>query len=520
MGQPVISSEDRARRVRRSREWIFLQSVARVSPMMRNGTQSKHGEGTPVMPEPLTARRGLLAGATVVFGVFLCLIFLRMSSDTDAYMYHLYARTARTEGLASLYRTYWVEYPPLAVGLMLAAEELGDRLTVPSLLTRYNVYKNPNATFLRFKLAYRLLLAGWTLAAWGLFLILLRRVFGQESVGEWTERMLAFALGLWPLGYFLLDRLDMALSSLILLAVALLLGRQRSLWSLAALAAAIAFKFVPIALVPVWLAVTAPDSFRRPGRLLAHVLSQGAVLAGFLLLFAAPSWLLAGDRSLSFLTFHRVRGIEFQSNYAAVLTLLRHGGYPVQTVPGIGSVELHCSAAPFVGGLAVALIGAGLLLGAVELLRARTRRPVGAGQTDDRLILGHVFGALLVFVLFNKVFSAQYLLWLVPLAALVPLRGTRRRLFQLGFLGVAYLTLSICQPQHFADLLGQPLPTTPPSLTGASPFGTGLLLLRFLLLAALTGLLAVDLFHRARPPQTISAGLSQEPPSTDRGHAA
>jgi hypothetical protein len=105
---------------------------------------------------------------------------------------------------------------------------------------------------------------------------------------------------------------------------------------------------------------------------------------------------------------------------------------------------------------------------------------------------------LLAFVLFNKTFSPQYVLWLAPLVAVVPLAGRPRRIFQLGFIGVCYLTMLIF-PRFSGEVIGElrPLPSHPAASTGASVFGTGLLLARLLLLVFLVATLAVNLIGRA-----------------------
>ena len=51
------------------------------------------------------------------------------------------------------------------------------------------------------------------------------------------ERVLVFGLCLWTLGYVLLDRLDIGLTCLMMLATLLLLSRRHYAWSLAVLAA-------------------------------------------------------------------------------------------------------------------------------------------------------------------------------------------------------------------------------------------------------------------------------------------
>ncbi len=448
---------------------------------------------------PGISRRRLVWGATALFAAFVAGVFLWMSCPCDLDWYHLYGRTARDSSLAGLYQAHNVEYPPLAIGLIVATEELAVRVPDPGLLARFNVYNHPSGDFRRFKLVYRLLMAGCTLATWGMVVALLRRHFGHELPREWLERLLVFALSLWPLGYVLLDRLDIGLTCLTLLATLLLLSRRHWAWSLAVLAAAINFKFVPVGLVPAWLLASLPGcTLGGWGRLVAGCGIRAVVLGSFLMAFTLPMFWFAGPECLNYFTYHAERGIEFQSNYAGVLTLLRHLDYPVQTISRWGSAVLECSAAPLLRQLSAGLVAGSLLAGALVLLVTRSRQAeLGAMPADPPLVLGHLLWALLVFVLFNKTFSPQYILWLVPLVALVPLAGWRRRCFQLGFLGVACLTMLI-YPRWMEEVVGTyPSASDHSWSTGATPLGTSLLLGRALLLLLLTAGLGRELLRRA-----------------------
>jgi hypothetical protein len=463
-------------------------------------------------------RTGLLTAATALFVVFISAVFLFMACPCALDVYQRYARIARGESLVRLYETCNVEYPPLAVELFVVMDQLAARASVPAFLSSIKTYQQESADSLPFKLVWRLAMVACTFVTWAVIIVLLYKNFQHESTGEWAERLLAFGLALWPLGYVMLDRLDMGLSCLIMLALVLLLNRKHFAGSLAFLAAAVALKVVPLALVPIWLITSQPGSnicnmasVRGLGRFVIACLVRSAIFTGMLAVFVAPTWLLVGKSCLSFFSYHKARGIELESNYAAILTLLKHVGYTVRTRSGWGSTDLHCSVAPLLSQLSAVLVTSFLALGALVLLASVARRGSSmssstVANTDSTLILGHVLWALLVFVLFNKTFSPQYVVWLVPLAAVVPLQGLRRRLFQLGFLGVAFTTMLIF-PRCFSSIRGIPLPTDPTESTGASIFGTGLLLFRLLLLLLLAASLTSYLLRCAWRPQAVENNL-------------
>jgi hypothetical protein len=112
------------------------------------------------------------------------------------------------------------------------------------------------------------------------------------------------------------------------------------------------------------------------------------------------------------------------------------------------------------------------------------------------------------FVATNKVFSPQYLLWLLPLAALVPFQGRPRRAFLAGFLLVCVLSTALMPFLLVLDLLD-------PTSVGAAPVFRPpttrfvvVLLLRNLLFLALTAALAFHLARRMRSGATPGGDVS------------
>jgi hypothetical protein len=431
-------------------------------------------------------------------------LFLLCSADCDLYLYREYARLWRASSLRGLYETRAVEYPPAAVGLVLAADELAAHLPDRTPLERFKVYRVP-PDLARYKAAFRLLAAGATIGAFLTLAGLVRRCYPHETPRDRLERLAAFGLALVPLGPVLFDRLDIFLALLILVALRLLVGGHHYAWSFAALGLATAFKVIPAALAPVWVLASLPVTAWAGGvcRLLAAAGWRSAVLVALTSAWFLPSCLVGGPQCLAFFAYHRERGIEYESSYAAALAVLRHCGYPSHVSAGFGSGEVMSTLSPLLTRIAPGLT-AGLLLGAAGLLATAVARSAGgrrpgaaAARENAPLVAGHVLLAMMLVVLTNKVWSPQYLLWLAPLAALVPSGRRGRRAFSAGFLAVCGLTYLIF-PASVADVLGAPLPVGPGHHAGPTSFGTALLVSRTLLLGGLTSVLGIALVRRAR----------------------
>lgn len=194
----------------------------------------------------------------------------------------------------------------------------------------------------------------------------------------WDAMMIAIAPAIWTAGLINWDALVVALTSLALLAWA----RRRPVWTGVWLGLAIAAKLYPVLLL-VPLAVLC----LRTSRLRAFWITAGATAASWL---AAnlPVYLATPDGWLNFWTFNVERGGDLGS---------------IWYVLGLADVELGS-----VSRLVAALMVAGTLAISGMLLLA-PRRP--------RLAQG-VFLMVALFLMVNKVYSPQYVLWLLPLLVL------------------------------------------------------------------------------------------------------
>ncbi len=460
-------------------------------------------------------RRNSTIGVCLVFLTFETWIFLYRSKDWDLYIYQRYAHCYRESSLETLYSQHAVEYPPVAVLLMLATDALAERLPDCSTLGRgFREYQR-SGPFANFKFVYRLEMAAATLATCWLLVSLVRRCLPHEAATDQWERLLVFALSLGILSHSVFDRLDALLAALMLLALALLLGRRHFVWSFLVLALATAYKVAPAVLVPLWVLGSLPlGALVRRGRggnwcrLLATAGARGILLAALTLACFLPFYLLAGPRCLAFFTYHRDRGIEYGSTYAALLGVLhRFTHLETTTHASYGSADVRSSLSPSLTLLAPVLTGL-LVLGAALFWfrsgqRAAAARPNHSGapvllaHACPAEFTAHVLLVLMIFLATNKVFSPQFVLWLTPFVPLVPLAGWPRRLFQVGFLGLCLVTY-LLNPHWMSEVLGKRLPTDSMTFTGPSALGVALLVSRTVLLLGLIGGLTAHLVQRFR----------------------
>jgi hypothetical protein len=233
-------------------------------------------------------------------------------------------------------------------------------------------------------------------------------------------------------------------------------------------------KLFPIAVAPAlavaWLA---PRDNRRLVRFgLATVLT---VVIGML-----PFLAMAGTDALASLGYQARRGLEVESIGAGVVLLdglVR--GQPVETASPFKAVEVFGPLARIWLGLLPAMTLAAFGALAVAAWR-RVRFDVEAiGRVEPETLTNLAGASVMVLLLTSKIFSIQYVVWLVPFAALFA--GRR---FWLAAVMVA-LTMPI-HPFLFAGLVSQaPLPIL-------------VLNLRNGLLVVLTVWMLADLWRQAR----------------------
>jgi hypothetical protein len=389
-------------------------------------------------------------------------------------------------GRAMLAEYRQVEYPPLAVLWM--ALPGGDP-----------------ASYIRTYMWFMVIL---DVAVLLLVIWLVQRLFPEESAFEKCQRWLVYVVCSWPLYGVLYTRLDLGVAVLVTAALALLVSRRHWAWSLAVLAVAIHFKLMPVVLAPLWLIGTLPlAALQAPWRVLLRALAVRAlVLGGMGLALLAPFYLREGPALFGFLDYHKERGIEIESTYTTLPILLREFGQDMEVYHSHGSVNVRSpltslltTAATFV--MALALLAA-LTLFVAALRREGGRRDAAAtvAQSYPRLMANGTLLLLLISIAANKVFSPQYLLWVLPLAALIDMPPLVRRLYFVALFAVCLLTMRIF-PDCFVGEIVYVVSRDAGSVVFGGPTGRGamLLFLRNGLFVALTGWVACHVAYHPVP---------------------
>ncbi|MDD4860335.1 MAG: hypothetical protein PHR56_09085 [Dehalococcoidales bacterium] len=227
-----------------------------------------------------------------------------------------------------------------------------------------------------------------------------------------------YTLLLLAVGPLVIIRFDLLPAMLVAVSLqAFFAGKYRAAWAL--LAFGVSAKLYPILLTPLF-------AFYHLARRQYRALVSGVItfIAAALLVFV-PLLLLHADELWSSLGgYHLGRGLHSESTYGSFLLLLKAIGiYEVEAGLSFGSWNLISPLADRLAGISF-YISAGLLLITCGWFAGMFRkRPGSPEKSKDLRLLQFTFLALLVFIVTNKVLSAQYLIWLCPLLALIARSG-------------------------------------------------------------------------------------------------
>ncbi|HJX48796.1 MAG TPA: glycosyltransferase 87 family protein [Gaiellaceae bacterium] len=259
-----------------------------------------------------------------------------------------------------------------------------------------------------------------------------------RALGAGTARTAA-ALGLVAIspllvGSVVLSRFDLWPASLAVLALAALLHERLVLAALA-LGAAIAAKLWPLVLTPLVIV----HVWRTRGPRAAVAWAVGLVLADAAIFLPFAVLSPAGLRA----SFHAQisRPLQLESFGGAVLVALHHiAGTSLHVVTSYGSQNLEGTGTHAVE-IATTVAGALALLTVWVLYAQR--------DADGERLVAYAAAAVAATLAFGKVFSPQFVIWLVPF---VPLVRGRRGIAASSLLVAALVLTQLWFPQHYWPL--------------------------------------------------------------------
>jgi hypothetical protein len=437
-------------------------------------------------------------------------------NGTDAGLYFEYA-CATVDSGQTVYREIKVEYPPIAYWVI-AAPRWMDHQRYSTRQWRAELTSEEPTLFFDYWRHFRWQMALFDVMAFALFLaIVVGRAPDRAASAAW-----GYVVGTAILGHMLYDRLDAGLLFLIVLwAFTWLRGSGRSEqsdgWLLASyfvLGLSIAYKLVPVVVLPLllpcelWFLLDG----RRTGQFRAALMSVAGRLTVFLVAVAVPFLLhmtSAGRDTFAFLEYHGERELEIESLWATLLMLLRDvTGLTIQQGHGHGSYFVESVDSPvgmyFRYASTVSLFCAYGALGIWALWQGRRFDRVRAFQAG---CLG-----LCMLPILARVFSTQYLIWILPLVLLLGVELLSRlqySMLMLAVLAIAAMTTWVFPYNFYSHnpMAPEELINTNGLIPALSRPACWMLIARNALYLSMIAYLAIALVRRGRIP---SGAASQQ----------
>ncbi len=279
----------------------------------------------------------------------------------------------------------------------------------------------------------------------------------QVKREEVTFVLLSYILLLASLGPILYSRYDMTMSTLVLAALYLfLIGKIKRAWIV--LAISIMTKPYTIVIAPIFLISRLSETKKVKSVLLEGVLS----FLSPLFLITLPFLLLSFDGFLHSFLYHAERGIQIETLYSSFIHLFYTLGSisELSTVFRYGAYELISPVSPFLSKLAFFLTAAGLLSVYLIFYKVKIGFPRDSESLEIRSL--HLFRssviAILMFILFYKVFSSQFLIWVYPLIPLVCRKPELRAKVIIGLLILSGGATQLIYPLNYVLVNGFWLP--------------------------------------------------------------
>lgn len=362
---------------------------------------------------PEKKQRWLVTGLFMAAQVFIWTVVFELlwyadRSITDTPIYYNYA-TRIFQGMLP-YRDFSSEYPPVAMLLF----------SLPRLFS--------GGDYGWFVIAFETEMLAFSCGILWLLSVAAWRQW--HSIGKLAGTLATYTVFLLCLGSIVKLRFDLAAAFLMLAGLTCFItDRRLAAWLL--LGVGIMTKIVPVLIAPVFLI----SHFRR--RQFAQMLGGPALMALAALVISIPFLFTAPAGLANAFLYHVERPLQIESSWSSPLLLMASfGGYDVRIMNSYGSHNVFASAsdtlAVFSGPVTVLVLMTGYWF--------YWRRNVGDSPEgwDPALLARFAAVAIATFIFGGKVFSPQFLIWLLPLIPLI--KGRDRRLIMGLFTGVLLLT--------------------------------------------------------------------------------
>lgn len=296
------------------------------------------------------------------------------------------------------------------------------------------------------------------------------------SIDIWG--IIVYVLSSTILFNLLYDRQDFFLGGIMFLSLLLLTGKLNWKFSMVLLAIGINFKLIPLIIAPFFILGSIPTKLIvgdlsiktiMNRKLIIHLLFSTAFLILMIVIIFLPFYIKYGKATLEFLNYHTERGIQLESTYSAFILLFAAFGYHVFITLKQHSFNLESSLSPILTNISV-YIDIAILIFLFIFIIYQIKKKVTANQELSivsknkiqektgnliqlmpQTFICFIATTLLFEVSLSKVFSPQYLLWVIPIFSIISYKSNISKYTGIALILTCILTTIIFPYTYLTD---------------------------------------------------------------------
>ena len=240
-------------------------------------------------------------------------------------------------------------------------------------------------------------------------------------------------------------------------------------------------------------------------KIIYYIFRQLGIILFFIIILFIPFLLISGKNVLGFLSFHLNRGIQVESIYSSIILIINlFYNVNAQVIGVFGGFSLNSNLSDFFIILSSIILSVSLifsilllifyLLSVSKIFQKQKNKSSNllAFKFPDIFICYTIF-FIIISISASKVFSPQYLLWLVPIFPLISYKKILFRISSWIFVLTCIITTVIFPYLYFTDII------TGPTLLGAS-----LLIIRNILVIFLVVIFIIELIKEVKTKEWLS----------------
>lgn len=276
-----------------------------------------------------------------------------------------------------------------------------------------------------------------------------------------TPLLVTYVVSIFALNYFIFDRFDIVVA-ILMIGTLYLYMQKRYGWAILLIVLGMFIKLYPAILLPIVVMPLLAD------KKYSSALKQIGLFVVLTLVLIAPFVYWSPENVWNFITYHNERGLQIESVASSIILLFdMYGLANVDWNFSFGSYNIN-------GGIADAIVPYMMPILVIAIVLAYILFYIWCRKHEDydERLMGIVLASTLmvfIFIVFNKVFSAQYVVWItMPMIfSYAFFRGNTSRNMFLAIIAMNILTYGMVKTS--SDLMNE------------EPIGIWLLLIRNLL---------------------------------------